>query len=77
MGWAERPAFPVARGGLGGGHHVLMTTDHIDAGAMTYQVGGIAIVDGERRYVRFIEVSKGSDVLKARIVYDYLRPAEA
>jgi hypothetical protein len=56
---------------------VLMTTDHIDTNATTYQAGGIALVNGERRYVRHIEVRKGSDVLKARIVYDYLGPLDA
>ncbi|KAN0111045.1 hypothetical protein V8E51_007432 [Hyaloscypha variabilis] len=56
---------------------VLMTTEHLDLDATTHQAGGIEVVEGERRYVRRVEVKKGSEELKARIVYDYLGPLEA
>lgn len=56
---------------------VLMTTEHVDIEAVTYQAGGIALVDNERRYVRHVEVQKGEEKLKARIVYDYLGPLDA
>ncbi|ATZ46577.1 hypothetical protein BCIN_01g11470 [Botrytis cinerea B05.10] len=56
---------------------VLMTTEHTDIGATTWQAGGIEKeMNGERRYVRRVEVRKGEEVLMARIVYDYLGPLE-
>lgn len=55
---------------------VLMTTEHLDVNAVTYQAGGIEVVGGERRYVRHVEVRKGTEVLQVKLVYDYVGPVE-
>lgn len=55
---------------------VLMTTEHLDVNAVTYQAGALEIFKGERRYVRHVEVRKGEEVLQVKLVYDYLGPLE-
>ena len=51
----------------------LFTTEHLDHDAVTYQANGFELVDGERKYTRHVEVQKkGSEPLKAKLVYDYL-----
>ncbi|KAK4498685.1 hypothetical protein PRZ48_009195 [Zasmidium cellare] len=47
-------------------------TDHLDVGASTSQVCGFEVVEGERRYTRRLVVSKGEDVLRVRLVFDYV-----
>ncbi|CAI7636924.1 unnamed protein product [Penicillium glandicola] len=55
---------------------ILMTTEHLDVDGVTYQAGGFEQLHGEHRYVRHIEVRKGDETLKAKLVYDYLGPLE-
>lgn len=55
---------------------ILMTTEHLDIDGVTYQAGGFEQLNGEHRYVRHIEVRKGGEALKAKLVYDYLGPVE-
>lgn len=78
--WAELSALPsewLASGWETGTTRViLMTTEHLDHDAVTYQAGGLEILDGERRYVRHVEVRKGGEVLQAKLVYDYVGPLE-
>lgn len=47
-------------------------TDHLDVGATTSQVCGFEVIEGERRYTRRLVVSKGDDVLRVRLVFDYV-----
>lgn len=56
---------------------ILMTTEHLDVGAVTYQANGIAVIGGARHYVRHIEVQKGTERVEAKLIYDYLSPLEA
>jgi len=44
------------------------------AGWTGRQVWGFAIVEGERRYTRRVVISKGSEVLKIRMVYNWYGP---
>jgi hypothetical protein len=79
--WAELNDLPstwLAEGWEAGTTRVvLMTTEHQDIDALTYQAAGIELVNNERRYVRHVEVRKDKEELKARLVYDYLGPLDA
>jgi len=55
---------------------ILMTTEHLDVDAVTFQAGGFEFVRGERYYVRHVEVRKGSELLQVKLVYNYLGPFE-
>lgn len=54
-----------------------MTTLHLDINIVTYQAGGFEIINGEQRYVRYVEAQKGEIVQQAKLVYDYLGPLES
>ncbi|OAA50790.1 hypothetical protein BBO_00737 [Beauveria brongniartii RCEF 3172] len=55
---------------------ILMATEHLDIGAVTYKAGALELIDGDRRYVRHVEVQKGEEQLKTKIIYDYLGPLD-
>lgn len=55
---------------------VQMQTEHVDAGALTKQVCGFELLDGKRYHTRHVVVTKAEQVLKVRVVYDYLGPNE-
>ncbi|KAJ9137154.1 Calycin [Pleurostoma richardsiae] len=56
---------------------MLMTTDHLDIDAITYQAGAFQVIKEERRYVRNVEVQRGDESQRVKLVYDYLGPLEA
>jgi hypothetical protein len=81
--WVERADLPAEWLGAGlevdasaNGRIILMTTEHLDINATTYQANGFEVVSSQRHYVRRVEVRKGDDVTRVRLVYDYLGPAE-
>ncbi|KAJ5592074.1 hypothetical protein N7537_008978 [Penicillium hordei] len=78
LGEPGRPSIPWLADGWEQGttRAILMTTEHLDIDGITYQAGGFEQLNGEHRYVRHIEVRKGGEILKAKLVYDYLGPLE-
>ncbi|TQV90065.1 LCCL domain-containing protein [Cordyceps javanica] len=62
---------------LDDGDVILMETIQLDINTVTKQANGFKIVNGERRYVRHIEVLNSSDqLIRVRLVYDYLGQLE-
>lgn len=56
------------------GEFVLESYVEATAGWTGKQVWGFAIVEGERRYTRRVVITKGSEVLKIRMVYNWNGP---
>lgn len=67
-GWLE---FEEEKGGPNGEFHVENYALNEERGWDTRQIWGFAIVDGARYYVRRIVVTKGDQVLKVRLVYNF------
>jgi hypothetical protein len=53
---------------------IHIVTEHLDYDAVTHQAWGFEEVEGNRRYSRHIVVKKGEEVLRSKLVYDYLGP---
>ena len=54
-----------------GEKHVESLAVNEEKGWTARQIWGFAIVDGKRYYTRRVVVSKGSEVLKVRLVYNW------
>ncbi|OAA53206.1 hypothetical protein ISF_08938 [Cordyceps fumosorosea ARSEF 2679] len=56
---------------------ILMETIQLNINTVTKQANGFKSVNGERRYVRHVEVlNNKKDLIRVRLVYDYLGPLE-
>lgn len=55
-----------------GGRHVHAVRESLEKRWVAKQVGGVEIVDGERRYVRRWVARKAGELEMARMVYDYV-----
>jgi hypothetical protein len=66
-GWLEGDE---EKGGPAGETHIESAVV-ADAGWSASMIWGFADIDGERRYVRRVVVKKGSQELKARLVYEH------
>lgn len=71
-GWLEDDA---EKGGPAGELHIQSHVE-AEAGWTVDMLWGFAEIDGERRYTRRVVVTKGNQVLKARLVYEYYVQAE-
>lgn len=49
-----------------------LVTEHLDVGVTTSQVCGFAIVDGVKRHVRRLVVTKVEQVLRLSAIFDYV-----
>jgi len=58
-------------GGPAGERHVESYVDQEEKGWTGEQIWGFAIIDGKRYYTRRVVVTKGEEVLKVRMVYDW------
>lgn len=59
---------------------ILMTTEHLDTNATTYQANGFEVINGDNRYVRHVQVNGASEAdeqARVKLVYDYLGPIKA
>ncbi|KAG4427076.1 hypothetical protein IFR05_017441, partial [Cadophora sp. M221] len=54
-----------------GEKHIESLAINEEKGWTARQIWGFAIIDGQRYYVRRVVVSKGSDVLRVRLVYNW------
>jgi len=68
-GWLEGEE---ENGGSGGERHVESYSFNEENGWTADQIWGFAVIDGQRYYTRRIVVTKGSEVLKVRLVYNWL-----
>ena len=59
------------KGGPNGEIHIESSVINEEKGWTAQQVWGFAIVDGKRYYVRRVLVTKGKEVLKVRLVYNW------
>ena len=59
------------RGGPKGEIHVESFVQNEEKGWTADQIWGFAVVDGKRYYTRRVVVSKGEEVLKVRLVYNW------
>ncbi|KLU85318.1 hypothetical protein MAPG_04346 [Magnaporthiopsis poae ATCC 64411] len=55
----------------GDDEHVESLAESVDNGWVALQIWGFQLVGGERRYVRNIVVTKGSEKVEMRLVYDW------
>jgi len=67
--WIEDDA---EKAGPAGETHILSHVESVNNGWTATQIWGFAMVGGERRYARRIVVKKGKDVVKIRLVYDWV-----
>lgn len=67
-GWQEGDE---EKAGPQGEKHVESFVVNEASGWNARQIWGFAIVDGERYYTRRVVVTKGDEVLKVRLVYNY------
>jgi len=65
-GWLEDAAE-----GEEGERHVESFVVNSEKGWSAVQIWGFAVIEGARRYVRRVVVTKGSEVMKTRLVYDW------
>ena len=59
---------------------ILMTTEHLDTNATTYQANGFESIGGKNHYVRRVQVNgenEPDEQARVKLVYDYLGPIEA
>ncbi|TVY14540.1 hypothetical protein LARI1_G006890 [Lachnellula arida] len=59
------------KGGPSGEIHIESSVVNEEKGWTAQQVWGFAVVDGQRYYVRRVLVTKGKDVLRVRLVYNW------
>ncbi|KIN07328.1 hypothetical protein OIDMADRAFT_185826 [Oidiodendron maius Zn] len=71
-GWLEGDE---EKGGPEGELHIQSHVEAV-AGWTADMIWGFAEIDGERRYTRRVVVTKGDQVLKVRLIYDYYVQAE-
>lgn len=71
-GWLEGDE---EKGGPEGELHIQSHVE-AEAGWTADMIWGFAEIDGERRYTRRVVVTKGNQVLKVRLIYDYYVQAE-
>lgn len=57
---------------LANGKYIEVQVENAKVGWTAHQVWGFEEVDGQRRYVRHVVVRKGTNVERARLVYDFL-----
>lgn len=67
-GWLEGE---VEKAGPEGEYHIESLAVNDEKGWTARQIWGFAEVDGQRYYVRRVVVSKGSEVLRVRLVYNW------
>ncbi|KAH8653154.1 hypothetical protein BGZ60DRAFT_387045 [Tricladium varicosporioides] len=67
-GWLEGEE---ENGGPNGERHVQSFVENSEKGWTAGQSWGFAIIDGKRYYTRRVVVTKGSEVLKVRLVYNW------
>ncbi|KAL2064236.1 hypothetical protein VTL71DRAFT_4730 [Oculimacula yallundae] len=67
-GWLEGDE---EKAGPNGEKHVESVAKNEEKGWTAQQIWGFATVDGKRYYVRRVVVTKGSESLKVRLVYDF------
>ncbi|KAF4452420.1 hypothetical protein FALBO_16173 [Fusarium albosuccineum] len=56
----------------GDGHFLMSYAESQDNGWVATQVWGFEEINGERRYVRHVRVTKGSERVTAKLIYDYV-----
>ncbi|CAN8105604.1 unnamed protein product [Discula destructiva] len=59
------------------GKFVHIMTEHLDYNAVTQQAWGFEEIEGTRFHTRNIVVSRGDEVLRVKLVYDYVGPRPA
>lgn len=64
-GWEPEGDDPAAK------NYIISHVESKDKGWTAKQVWGFQIIDGARRYARNIAVTKGSERVTVRLVYDY------
>lgn len=67
--WLEGEA---EAGGPNGETHVLSHVESVDNGWTATQIWGFQLVEGERKYVRHIVITKGTGRVELKLVYDFL-----
>ncbi|RDL34380.1 Uncharacterized protein BP5553_07508 [Venustampulla echinocandica] len=67
-GWIDDDS---ENGGPEGQRHIESFVVNEERGWDARQIWGFAIIDGKRYYTRRVVVSKGKEVLKVRLVYEY------
>jgi hypothetical protein len=67
-GWIEGEE---ENGGPNGERHIESFVDNEEKGWTGEQIWGFAIIDGKRYYTRRIIITKGSEALKVRLVYNW------
>lgn len=60
------------KGGPGGEKHIISYVESLDSGWTATQIWGFKIIDGERKYVRNVVVTKGSERAEVQLVYDWV-----
>lgn len=68
-GWLEGDE---ENSGPNGERHIQSYSVNEERGWTADQVWGFAVIDGKRYYTRRVVVKKGSEVLKIRLVYNFL-----
>ncbi|CZS93138.1 uncharacterized protein RAG0_03549 [Rhynchosporium agropyri] len=69
-GWLEGDE---EKAGPEGEKHIESLAVNEEKGWNARQIWGFAMVDGKRYYVRRVVVTKGAEVLKVRLVYDFYK----
>jgi len=67
-GWIEGEE---ENGGPNGERHIESFVDNEEKGWTGEQIWGFAIIDGKRYYTRRVIITKGSEALKVRLVYNW------